>query len=102
MRFKIQDSRFKNQGLSLLELLIVVAVLSIVSVMMVGAFLSITRGRGAVESKTTVNGELRFAFQKIEQDIRSASSLTTPSSTTTPMATLALVIGGQTITYDVV
>lgn len=102
MRFMIHDSRFTKRGLSLLELLIVLAILSIVAVMLVGAFSSITRGRGAVESKTTVNGELRFAFQKIEQDIRGASSLTTPAAPAgNSGSTLVLVVAGSSVTYDV-
>lgn len=92
----------RKRGLSLLELLIVLGILSVISVMLVTAFSSITRGRGAVETRTTVNGELRFAFQKIEQDIRGASSLTTPAAPAgTSGSTLVLVVGGSNVTYDV-
>ncbi len=92
----------KKQGLSLLELLIVLGILSIISVMLVTSFSSITKGRGAVEARTTVNSELRFAFQKIEQDIRGASSLTTPAVPLgTSANTLVVVIGGSNVTYDV-
>lgn len=88
-----------KRGLSLLELLIVLGILSIISVMLVTAFSSITRGRASVESRTTVNAELRFAFQKIEQDIRGATVLTTPVLGT-PASTLVLTVGGQSVTYN--
>lgn len=100
--YKRPTTHNRKRGLSLLELLIVLGILSIISVMLVTAFSSITRGRGSVETRTTVNGELRFAFQKIEQDIRGASSLTTPAAPAgTSGSTLILVVGGANVTYDV-
>lgn len=90
-----------SKGFSLLELLITIAIFSMIAVMIVGAFSSIMRGRGSVEARSIVNSELRFAFQRIEQDVRNASSVTTPASIGVSSATLVLVVDSQTITYDV-
>jgi len=88
------------RGFSLLELIIYMAILSIMSVIMTGSFLSLARGRAQADSRTEVNANVRFAMEKIEQDIRSASSVVTPVYGTAS-STLQLMIAGATTTYAV-
>jgi N-acetylneuraminic acid mutarotase len=70
----------KNDGFSLLELLIYMGLLSVIMVGITAIFTSVDSGRARNEVEATVNSNLRFAVEKIEGDIRSATSITTPSS----------------------
>lgn len=94
----------RQRGSSLMELLIYIAVLVIMAGIISGIFIAMTRGKGASEARTEVTSGLRFALEKIAQDLRSATSsaaITTPASTTTPpTATFSVQVGGDTITYS--
>lgn len=89
-----------NKGFSLLELLIYLAIIAILSVVLVAAFVSINKGRGNIMARTTVDSNLRVAVEKMEQDLHSASAVLTPSSVVGSSSTLVLLVGGSTITYD--
>lgn len=88
-----------SRGFSLLELLIYLAILSIMSVVLATAFITLTRGRSQNEARTEVQANARFAMDKISQDIANASSITSP--TTTVSNTLQLVVNGATVQYAV-
>lgn len=97
----------KKRGVSLLELLIYIALLSIIMVIVSTSFISISKGKGKAEAQSEVNSAIRFSFERLTQDIKSASSATTPSCTPSCTAdgnssatTLVMIIGGQTVTYD--
>lgn len=91
-----------QKGFSLLELLIYVVLIAGLTMIIASTVVILNRSRGATEARAEVNTNLRFAIEKISQDIQSASAVTTPSSTTTPTAnTLVLTIGGSPVTYDV-
>jgi len=80
---KLQTTNYKLQtksGFSLLELLIYTAVLAVMATVIVNVFLGITKGRGQFTAESEVNSNLRFAIEKIGQDIRSASAVGTPAS----------------------
>ncbi len=80
-----------------------VAILSIVTMVVAGIFISINRGRGEVETRSEANSNLRFAIEKISQDLRAATSsaaITSPASTSTPTNTLTLTLGANTIEYS--
>lgn len=91
---------YKNfsHGFSLLELILYIAILSIMSVVLTASFLALVQGRTRSESRTEVNVALRFAMDKIAQDIKSATSVTTPASGASASLT---VIAGNTIAYSV-
>lgn len=69
-----------NKGFSLMELLIYTAVLAIMATVIVSVFLGITRGKGQFTAQSEINSSLRFVIEKINQDIRSASAVSTPAS----------------------
>jgi type II secretory pathway component PulJ len=92
----------RRQGFSLFELVIYLGLLSIVSLIIGGTFISITRGRDQVQARNEVNSNLRSAVEKIGQDIRSASSVTTPASAGATSSTLTLSVSGTSITYCVI
>jgi len=102
LKLKIENWKF-SKGSSLLELLIYLAVLAIISGVVSGIFMSINKGKGASDSRTEVSSNLRFVFDKIAQDIRSATSsanIITPSDTAIPTGILTLIVGGNTISYS--
>lgn len=70
----------KLKGFSLIELLIYTAILAVMATVIVNVFLGITMGRGQFVAESEVNSNLRFAVEKINQDIRSASVVTAPAS----------------------
>jgi prepilin-type N-terminal cleavage/methylation domain-containing protein len=92
----------KQKGFSLLELIIYVAVLSVLTMIVAGIFISINRGGGQAEARSEVNSNIRFAVEKISGDLRSATStsvISYPASTSTPLNILTFTIGGDTISY---
>lgn len=95
----IRHSLNSKKGFSLLELLIYVAILSVVTLSVAGIFVYINKGRGQTESKAEVNSNLRFAIEKISQDLRYATSVTTPANPSSTSTSLILNSGGSTITY---
>lgn len=88
-----------QKGFSLLELLLYVAVLAIITTFISGAFFSINQGRARVEAATEVNANLRFAVEKMTQDIKSASAVSVPASAGATSTTLQLTIGGSSLMY---
>lgn len=81
-----------------MELLIYIAILSVFMVVISDAFLSLSRGKGQSESRSIVNSSLRFATEKISQDLRQASSITEPFLGT-PSTSLIMTVSGSTVTY---
>lgn len=81
-----------------MELLIYVAILSIFMVVISDAFLSLSRGKGQSEARSTVNSTIRFATEKISQDLRQASGVTEPILGT-PSSNLIITVSGSTVTY---
>ncbi|MEK9154830.1 MAG: prepilin-type N-terminal cleavage/methylation domain-containing protein [Patescibacteria group bacterium] len=92
----------QNNGFTLLELLVYVAILSVVTIILSDIFISFSRGRGQSEAYSEVNSNIMFTIEKISQDLRSATSsvaITMPISTSTPTNILSAVVGASTITY---
>lgn len=86
-------------GFSLLELLIYVAILATITTFITGAFFSINQGRARVEAATEVNSNLRFAVEKITQDIKSASVVAMPATAGATSTSLQLTVSGTSLTY---
>lgn len=96
------NSDLKNKkGISLLELLIYIAILSGLMVVVSDAFISLSKGRGQAEARSEVNAAIRFAAERIKQDVKNASVISTPALGT-PTNTLSLTVSGVPVVYDVV
>ncbi len=93
--FKIKFKR----GFSLVELLIYIAILSGILIVASNMFISLSKGQAQSQAKSDVDSSIRFVTELIRQDIKNASSVSTPSSGSSS-STLVLVRGGVTITYD--
>lgn len=101
------SSRF-TRGISLLELLIYIALLAVIMVIISSSFISMIAGKGKAEAQSDVNSAIRFSLERLTQDIKSATSVTTPSCTPSCTAdanssatTLVMTIGGQAVVYDI-
>jgi len=97
--FPIPHSAPTHRGFTLLELLIYIAVLAGLMVGVSGVFISISKGRGQTEARNEVNASIRFATEKIRQDVKNASSVTTPILGTAS-STLQVTAGGLVVIYD--
>jgi prepilin-type N-terminal cleavage/methylation domain-containing protein len=98
---KLQAKKLKScRGFSLFELLVYITILSIVMLIIAGTFLALNRGRGSSEARAEVNSNLRFAVEKIARDLKAATSITQPSSTSTPTNTLAITVEGNSVSYS--
>ncbi|MBI2984810.1 MAG: prepilin-type N-terminal cleavage/methylation domain-containing protein [Candidatus Kerfeldbacteria bacterium] len=89
-------------GFSLLELLIYVAVLSLVTVALSGIFATINQARARAEARAEVDSILRFAMERIETDLRQASAVSDPPSAGAQSSILSMTLAGPTVTYEVV
>ncbi|GMQ95001.1 MAG: hypothetical protein BMS9Abin13_111 [Patescibacteria group bacterium] len=91
--------RYKR-GVGLLELLLYIAILAIIMVAIANVFILLSRGQGQVESRTEMHSQLRFSLAKMTHDLKAASAVTSPASTSTATSTLTMTIGADTVTYD--
>lgn len=89
----------RTRGMSLLELLLYIAILSGLMVVVSDAFISLSKGRGQAEARSEVNSAIRFATERIKQDIKNASAISTPILGT-PASTLSLTVSGLPVVYD--
>ena len=66
----------KNQkGISLLELIIYIAVFSVIAVVMIEIFFVSMRGRDLANARYEISSNLRFATEKVRQAVFDASSI---------------------------
>ena len=89
------------EGISLIELLIYIAILSGLMVIISDGFIMLSKGRGQAEARSEVNAAIRFSSELIKQDIKNAGAIVTPALGTSS-STLTLVVGGSYVTYDAV
>jgi len=102
LSFPTLDFRLSTcrRGMSLLELLIYIAILSGLMVVVSDAFLTLSKGRGQAEARSEVNATLRFAQEKIRQDIKNATTVNVPVSGTAS-STLDITVGGVSVVYNI-
>lgn len=91
----------KKNGFTLLELLIYISLVSIISLVLSRMFITINSGKAKISSKSVVDSNIRFAVEKINQDLRSATSITLPASAGATSTSIIIEINSTTITYDV-
>jgi len=90
-----------SQGFSLIELLLYIALIAVFSSLLASLFIVLGKSRAQLEARSEVHQALAFASEKMAQDIRSATSVTTPSSPGVEADTLVLTVDGSVITYQV-
>lgn len=90
-----------KKGFSLLEMLVYIAVLAVATLIVVGVFISINQGRARTEAVAEVNSNIRFTMEKINQDLKSASSVSVPATAGATSTSLTIEISGTEIVYCV-
>jgi len=83
-----------------MEILIYVVLVAILAVFLSGSIVVLLQGRGVVGTQSGVHDTLRLAEEKISQDVRIATAITTPAAAGTSSATLVMTVGVDTITYS--
>jgi len=96
---KGKNSHLSTQGFTLIELLIYIAIVAVIMIVTTDTFVSLTKGQGQSEARSEVNTAIRFATDKIRQDLKGASSVAVPALNT-PSSTLEATVGGETVIYD--
>lgn len=97
-----QQQKTLPRGFSLIELIVYIALLSVLSLAVASAFLTFNRGRGQVTARSEVNTNLRFALEKITQDLNAASTVSVPATPGLATTTLSINTGGVNVVYCVV
>lgn len=95
----LRELNMLKRGFTLIELLIYISIVSILIVSLSSIFIVINKGAATNGARSVVDSNLRFALNKIEHDIRSASDILVPSSAGDSSASLVLIIDGITTTY---
>lgn len=86
-----------SSGFSLLEMLLYIAILSIVIMVFSAAFLSFTNTRARAEAEREVNRTLRYVGERVTRDIQESTRLIAPANTgTTSVLSLS---GANDIVY---
>lgn len=99
---KIKKIAAGKSGFTLMELLIYIAILSIMTVIVADTFIMLTKGQGNIQAKSELNSNLSFSLEKIKRDVASADDLTVPFTAGSSAAELNLVIDGNTVNYSVI
>lgn len=98
---EINKKNTSRTGFSLLELLIYVAILSIVMVAISSSFISVSKGRVKADTQVEVNSNLRFALDKISQDIKGASGISVPATANATSSSLSATSSAVSLNYCV-
>lgn len=99
MNYKKENFK-NNRGITLLELLIYITILSGLMVVVTDAFISLSKARGQSEARSEVNSAIRFASDLIKQDIKNTTAVSSPLLGV-PGDTLGLTVGGLPVLYNV-
>lgn len=92
----------KSKGTTLIELLIYMAILSVMLIVTTDILVSILDLKIESEATTYVEQDGRYILSKIGYDAGRASAITTPSAIGDTTATLTLVIAGENFDYQIV
>lgn len=91
-----------NKGFTLLELLIYIFILTIVTMMLANAIISLIGGISQVTASNEVDSSIRFLEDRVGQDVNFATNISVPSGTGSSNSTSTLTItasSGSTVTY---
>jgi len=91
----------KALGFTLIELVVYIAILSVVTIMVADSFLILNKGRGGVEAKSELNSNTRFVIERIKRDVAAASALNSPASSVATSTLLDLTVASSSIKYTV-
>ena len=88
----LRADNISSGGFTLLELLLYIGIFVVLAVAVSNIFIPLGRGRGNVVAQGEVHSAMNFSIERLGQDLREATSITTPNLTgdANSTATLAL------------
>lgn len=89
----------KNKGFTLIELILFMAMFSVILIVLSNLFSAIVEKQLETESVSAVENDSKFITARLLYDISRADSVTTPATLGAQSASLSLVISGVTYTY---
>jgi prepilin-type N-terminal cleavage/methylation domain-containing protein len=90
-------SRGAQSGITLIELLITLVILSIVTTMLIGGWISLQRSYAFASAKNNATAQVRDAIDRVSSEVRTAQGVTyTPPTTASPSPSTStpFVVGG--------
>lgn len=96
-KYKIQHN---NRGISIIELLVYIGLLSIFIIILLDVFTSILGAKLESQSTSTINQDARYIFSKLSYDITNASSFSVPNLTTLVVGTDTYALVGDNLTLN--
>ncbi|OGG59942.1 hypothetical protein A3C89_03310 [Candidatus Kaiserbacteria bacterium RIFCSPHIGHO2_02_FULL_50_50] len=87
-----------ERGMSLIELLVYIAIVSIVVVVLSATYISFLNARAKTEAVAITDTALRYVAETLTRDVERATSIVTPASGVVGTSTL-LMHGSSTIAY---
>jgi prepilin-type N-terminal cleavage/methylation domain-containing protein len=99
MRYLKSSKKLGQVGVTLIEMLVVMGLLSILLVVVATIFTSAADVQQQSDSYSATIENGRFIMSRLNYDIARASSITTPSSLGSSSPSLSLIIGGTTFSY---
>ena len=97
MKLKI----LKQEGFSLVELIIYISIFAMALAVGYQLLSVVSRIRNQTEARYEVQQNIRFAVERISEQVRKASSISAPASGT-PANILTLMVSGQQIDFQIV
>jgi len=89
----------KQQGFTLVELLIFMAIYSVLIVILTGIFVSIIDVKLRSEATSDVQTDANYILARLDYDFSQASAISLPAILGTPANTLRLTVNGNNYTY---
>ncbi len=96
---KNNSNNTKEKGFSLLELIIYIAIISVISGVFVAILFNLSLSSTKSKTETEVQQNLRNAMQAISQTLRSAQNINTPTAGSSGN-TFTAVVNGQNVQYS--
>ena len=90
-----------KKGVTLIEIMLYMGILSIFLVVLTDIFVAILNVRSESEAASAVEEDGRFILSRLSYDISRADGVTNPSSIGQTASPLRIFIGGETYTYSI-
>lgn len=91
----------KQNGFTMVEMLIYMAILSVLLVSLTEMFVSIMQVKIDADALSAIEQDSQFVYARMVYDINRADSISTPASPGQTASTFSLVIAGETYTYSI-
>lgn len=98
--FQRKSSKKPQNGFTIVEMMLYMALMTILLVILTEIFTSIISVRLNADANSAVDQDTRFILARLNYDIQRSSAVSTPASLGQTSGSLALTISGSTYTYS--